>query len=71
MFSVTMVNEYEYLSTVTKLKMNQTYVMALLDGRAQIHKILSGRYDEDAEGESMSFPFQTDKLEYSSIVGLF
>lgn len=50
------------------MKMNSEHVMALLNGRAQVHKILVQHSGDDYEGESITFPFQTGNMEYSSIV---
>lgn len=48
--------------------MNAEFVMVILDGRAQLHRILARNSGEDSEGESITFPFQTGKMEYSTII---
>lgn len=62
--------------------MNSEYVFALLDGRAQLHKVcfqkkidisifnvqIQAHNTEDTEGESITFPIHQGTLEYSTII---
>uniref|UniRef100_A0A7E4VS44 WD_REPEATS_REGION domain-containing protein n=1 Tax=Panagrellus redivivus TaxID=6233 RepID=A0A7E4VS44_PANRE len=66
--SVGLVNQCEYLSTVSKIKMNETFVVALLDGRAQLHKITARQRDEEFEGSYLTFPIKTTNIAYSNII---
>uniref|UniRef100_A0A915E0N9 WDR19 WD40 repeat domain-containing protein n=1 Tax=Ditylenchus dipsaci TaxID=166011 RepID=A0A915E0N9_9BILA len=48
-----LVYEHEYLTTVSKLRLNREYVMAKLDGKVHLHKIPPAQQREEGEGEGM------------------